>query len=73
MELKIVLPSLTHDSDGHFVEINLKAIFKGFYSYSEEICCLFPETKKIFVDFCFAIYFSQLALFDNPESNNKTK
>ena len=27
MELKIVLPSLTHYSDGHFAEINLKDIF----------------------------------------------
>lgn len=27
MELKIVLPSLPHYSDGHFAEINLKNIF----------------------------------------------
>lgn len=57
MELKIVLSNLTHYSDGHFVEINLKAIFKGFYSYSEEICCLFPETNNIFVDSFFLCTF----------------
>lgn len=50
MEVKIVLPSFSHYSDGHFVETNLKAIFKGFYFYGEGICCLFPETKNIFVD-----------------------
>ena len=59
MELKIVLPRLTHYSDGHFAMINLKDIFyKGFYSYTEEICCLFPEAKKIFVDPCFLFTFS---------------
>ena len=58
MELKIVLPNLTHYSDGHFAENNLKDIFfKGFCSHTEEICCLFPEAKKIFVDLFFYLPF----------------
>lgn len=57
MKLEIVLPSLTHYSDGHSVEINLKTIFKESYFYSEGICCLFPETKNIFVDSFFSVYF----------------
>lgn len=50
--LKIALQSLTHYSDGHSVEINLKAIFsktdpvltvKGllFISWNQELSCLF--------------------------------
>lgn len=63
MELKVVLLSLTHYSDGHSVEINLKAIFKGSYFYSEESFCLFPATKNTF----FSTYFLYLVSLDNTK------